>query len=90
MGDHDAADNETEESFDQTMIDRLLKRHRACIPHHEPKLYFAAAAKTRSVPGFRILAFPDFWGHLPPPRHEPMVPRKSNIQRYWMILMTLN
>uniref|UniRef100_A0A8P4G7C3 tubulin-glutamate carboxypeptidase n=1 Tax=Dicentrarchus labrax TaxID=13489 RepID=A0A8P4G7C3_DICLA len=61
---------------------RLLERHGACIPHHEPKLYRTAAAKTISIPGFNILAFPDFWGHLPPPGHEPMVPRKPNIQRY--------
>ncbi|XP_008294159.1 cytosolic carboxypeptidase 4 [Stegastes partitus] len=70
-----------EEGHHRTMIDRLLERHGSCIPHHEPKLYRAAAAKTKSIPGFSILAFPDFWGHLPPPGHEPMAPRKPNIQR---------
>ncbi|XP_040894076.1 LOW QUALITY PROTEIN: cytosolic carboxypeptidase 4 [Toxotes jaculatrix] len=65
-----------------TMTDRLLERHGACIPYHEPKLYCAAAAKTNSIPGFSILAFPDFWGHLPPPGHEPMAPRKPNVQRH--------
>uniref|UniRef100_A0A3B5ACI9 tubulin-glutamate carboxypeptidase n=1 Tax=Stegastes partitus TaxID=144197 RepID=A0A3B5ACI9_9TELE len=72
-----------EEGHHRTMIDRLLERHGSCIPHHEPKLYRAAAAKTKSIPGFSILAFPDFWGHLPPPGHEPMAPRKPNIQRYY-------
>ncbi|KAM7413845.1 hypothetical protein PAMA_018913 [Pampus argenteus] len=72
---------EAEESHHQTMIDRLLERHGTCVPHHEPKMYRAAAAKTKSIPGFSILAFPDFWGHLPPPGHESMAPRKPNIQR---------
>lgn len=76
-------DNEegAEESHHCSMIDRLLERHGACIPHHEPSLYRTAAAKTKSIPGFSILAFPDFWGHLPPPGHESMAPRKPNLQR---------
>uniref|UniRef100_A0A669E4C8 AGBL carboxypeptidase 1 n=1 Tax=Oreochromis niloticus TaxID=8128 RepID=A0A669E4C8_ORENI len=59
----------------------LLERHGAGIPHHDPKLYCAVASKTKSIPEFSILAFPDFWGHLPPPGHQPMAPRKPNIQR---------
>ncbi|XP_070763219.1 cytosolic carboxypeptidase 4-like [Enoplosus armatus] len=77
----DEEDGGAEESHHHSMIDRLLERHGVCIPHHEPKLYRAAAAKTKSIPGFSILAFPDFWGHLPPPRHETMAPRKPHIQR---------
>lgn len=63
------------------MIDRLLERHGGVIPHHDPELYCAIAAKVTSVPGFNILAFPDFWGHLPPPGNESMAPRKPKIQR---------
>uniref|UniRef100_G3NBD9 Peptidase M14 domain-containing protein n=1 Tax=Gasterosteus aculeatus aculeatus TaxID=481459 RepID=G3NBD9_GASAC len=70
------------ESHHGSMIDRLLEKHGVCIPHHEPKLYRAAAARTKSIPGFSLLAFPDFWGHLPTPGHEPMAPRKPNVQRY--------
>ncbi|CAK6980514.1 cytosolic carboxypeptidase 4, partial [Scomber scombrus] len=80
----DEQDDEEEEGVEeshQTMIDRLLERHGACVPHHEPKMYRAAAANTKSIPGFSILAFPDFWGHLPPAGHEPMAPRRPNIQR---------
>ncbi|XP_068169276.1 cytosolic carboxypeptidase 4 [Antennarius striatus] len=65
----------------RTMIDILLERRRACIPNHEPKLYCSAAAKARSIPGFTILAFPDFWGHISPSGREPMAPRKPDIQR---------
>uniref|UniRef100_A0A3B4FT12 tubulin-glutamate carboxypeptidase n=1 Tax=Pundamilia nyererei TaxID=303518 RepID=A0A3B4FT12_9CICH len=80
----DEQDNEedgTEEFYHHTIIDRLLERHGAGIPHHDPKLYCAVASKTKSIPDFSILAFPDFWGHLPPPGHQPMAPRKPNIQR---------
>uniref|UniRef100_A0A7N8XXJ1 tubulin-glutamate carboxypeptidase n=1 Tax=Mastacembelus armatus TaxID=205130 RepID=A0A7N8XXJ1_9TELE len=89
---HEQDDEEkgTEESYQHTTIDRLLEVHRACIPHHEPKLYRTMAARTKSIPGFNIVAFPDFWGHLPPPEHEPMAPRKPNIQRYTIILLLLS
>ncbi|XP_028814191.1 cytosolic carboxypeptidase 4-like [Denticeps clupeoides] len=65
----------------RSMVDRLLERYGASIPHHDPRLYSAAAAQTQSVAGYSILAFPDFWGHLPPPGLEPMAPRRPNIQR---------
>ncbi|KAK1888032.1 Cytosolic carboxypeptidase 4, partial [Dissostichus eleginoides] len=80
-GDELDDEEDAEESHHGTMIDTLLARHGVCIPNHEPRLYRAAAAKTKSIPGFSILAFPDFWGHLPPPGHEPMAPRKPNVQR---------
>lgn len=63
------------------MIDRLLDRSGTRILHHEPRLYRDAASKTKSIPGFSILAFPDFWGHLPPPGPETMAPRKPHVQR---------
>lgn len=75
-----------QESHHRTIIDRLLERHGASIPNHNPKLYHAIASKTKSIPGFNVLAFPDFWGHLPPPGHEPMAPRKPNVQRYYIQL----
>ncbi|XP_029985642.1 cytosolic carboxypeptidase 4-like, partial [Sphaeramia orbicularis] len=63
------------------MIDRLLDRTGTRIPHHDPRLYRDSASRTRSIPGFSILAFPDFWGHLPPPGPEPMALRKPHVQR---------
>ncbi|XP_047453319.1 cytosolic carboxypeptidase 4 [Mugil cephalus] len=78
---YDQDEEGARDPFCCSTTDKLLERHGACIPHHDPKLYHAAAAKTKSIPGFSILAFPDFWGHLPPPGHEPMSSRKPNIQR---------
>ncbi|XP_066558023.1 cytosolic carboxypeptidase 4 isoform X2 [Amia ocellicauda] len=64
-----------------SMVDRLLEKHGACIPHHNPQLYTTAAANTKSIAGYSVLAFPDFWGHLPPPYRQPMTERKEGIQR---------
>ncbi|KAL4641901.1 cytosolic carboxypeptidase 4-like [Arapaima gigas] len=63
------------------MVDRLLERHGVHIPHHDPHTYSSAAARTKSVVGYSVLAFPDFWGHLPPCSQEPMAERKPNVQR---------
>ncbi|XP_041966586.1 cytosolic carboxypeptidase 4 isoform X2 [Alosa sapidissima] len=65
----------------RSMVDRLLEKFGSCIPHHDPRLYAAAAANTSSIAGYSILAFPDFWGHLPPPGPEPMAIRRPNVQR---------
>ncbi|CAL8357856.1 unnamed protein product [Lota lota] len=70
-----------EEEHQSSLVDRLLASHGARVLHHDPQLYRAAAALTRSIPGFSILAFPDFWGHLPPPGLEPMAPRRPTVQR---------
>lgn len=79
--DHNDEEEAADESCHRTIIDRLLERNASCIPHHEPKLYRSAASKTRSIPDFNILGFPDFWGHLPPQGHETMAPRKPSVQR---------
>ncbi|XP_061532628.1 LOW QUALITY PROTEIN: cytosolic carboxypeptidase 4 [Phycodurus eques] len=68
-------------SYNSTTIGNLIDIHGVVIPFHEPSMYRAAAIKTKSVPGFSTLAFPDFWGQVPPPGNEPMAPRKPNIQR---------
>ncbi|CAL1595258.1 unnamed protein product [Knipowitschia caucasica] len=78
---HNDENEAGEESCHQTLIDRLLERNPSSIPHHEPKLYRSAASKTRSIPDFNILGFPDFWGHISPQGNEPMVPRKPHVQR---------
>ncbi|XP_029430511.1 cytosolic carboxypeptidase 4 isoform X2 [Rhinatrema bivittatum] len=63
------------------IVQQLLDRHPTCIPFHDPRLYITIAGKTKSVPNYRVLAFPDFWGHCPPPYYHKMVERKFEIQR---------
>uniref|UniRef100_A0A8C1IZK8 tubulin-glutamate carboxypeptidase n=1 Tax=Cyprinus carpio TaxID=7962 RepID=A0A8C1IZK8_CYPCA len=64
-----------------SMVDRLLEKYGICIPNHDPRLYAATAANTKSIAGYSILAFPDFWGHLPPQEQEPMAKRPPHVQR---------
>uniref|UniRef100_A0A3B3SWN3 AGBL carboxypeptidase 1 n=1 Tax=Paramormyrops kingsleyae TaxID=1676925 RepID=A0A3B3SWN3_9TELE len=63
------------------MVERLLEKHGAFVPNHDPHVYTAAASCTKSVPGFSVLAFPDFWGHRAPSCRERMAERKPNVQR---------
>ncbi|MGH0140163.1 UNVERIFIED_CONTAM: hypothetical protein FKN15_070536 [Acipenser sinensis] len=64
-----------------SMIERLLEKHRGCIPGHDPRIYTSTAANTKSIAGYSVLAFPDFWGHLPPPYRQPMAQRRQGVQR---------
>lgn len=70
-----------------SMVDRLLEKYGTCIPNHDPRLYTATAANTKSIAGYSILAFPDFWGHLPPQEQEPMAKRPPHVQRWEIILI---
>uniref|UniRef100_A0A4X2KDT3 tubulin-glutamate carboxypeptidase n=1 Tax=Vombatus ursinus TaxID=29139 RepID=A0A4X2KDT3_VOMUR len=62
-------------------VSKFLERHPMDIPFHNPYTYIAKAEGTKSVPGFKVLAFPDVWGHHSPPFSQPMLERKCGIQR---------
>ncbi|XP_074090237.1 cytosolic carboxypeptidase 4 isoform X2 [Macrotis lagotis] len=62
-------------------VSTFLKRHPMDIPFHNPYTYIAKAEGTNSVPGFKVLAFPDVWGHHSPPFPQTMLERKCGIQR---------
>ncbi|KFQ29186.1 Cytosolic carboxypeptidase 4, partial [Mesitornis unicolor] len=59
----------------------LLEKHQADIPFHSPRFYIARAKCVKSIPEYKDLAFPDFWGHQPPPHSKPMLERKYGVQR---------
>ncbi|XP_072837978.2 cytosolic carboxypeptidase 4 [Pogona vitticeps] len=63
------------------VVKRLLERHPGNIPFHNPSFYMIRAAGTRSIPDYRVLAFPDLWGHLPPPYSQSLQQRRYGIQR---------
>ncbi|CAM5145622.1 unnamed protein product [Eretmochelys imbricata] len=60
---------------------KLLERHQGDIPFHNPHFYMARAGSTKSIPDYRVLAFPDFWGHQPPPYCQSLLERKYGVQR---------
>uniref|UniRef100_A0A8C6ZQ80 tubulin-glutamate carboxypeptidase n=1 Tax=Nothoprocta perdicaria TaxID=30464 RepID=A0A8C6ZQ80_NOTPE len=59
----------------------LLKKHQGTIPFHNPCFYVSRAECVKSIPDYKFLAFPDFWGHQPPPYGKPMLERKCGVQR---------
>nr|XP_058146560.1 cytosolic carboxypeptidase 4 [Dasypus novemcinctus] len=73
--------NSTRPNETAEVIDKLLQVHPKLIPFHDPYLYMANARKTRSVADFKAVAFPDLWGHRPPPSAQPMLERKCGVQR---------
>nr|XP_020819087.1 cytosolic carboxypeptidase 4 [Phascolarctos cinereus] len=62
-------------------MSNVLERHPMDIPFHNPYTYIVKAEGTKSVPDFKVLAFPDVWGHHSPPFSQPMLERKCGIQR---------
>uniref|UniRef100_A0A8C3JZ52 ATP/GTP binding protein like 1 n=1 Tax=Calidris pygmaea TaxID=425635 RepID=A0A8C3JZ52_9CHAR len=62
-------------------VTNLLEKHQANIPFHSPRFYIARAKCVKSIPDYKDVAFPDFWGHQPPPYSKPMLERKYGVQR---------
>ncbi|KAF3818008.1 hypothetical protein GH733_014880 [Mirounga leonina] len=73
--------NSTRPTETAEVIDKLLQTHPKHIPFHDPSLYMAKARRTRSVADFERMAFPDLWGHRPPPSAQSMLERKCGLQR---------
>ncbi|KAH0620046.1 hypothetical protein JD844_014575 [Phrynosoma platyrhinos] len=63
------------------VVRKLLERHPGNIPFHNPHYYMARAGCTRSIPDYRVLAFPDLWGHIPPPYSQCLQQRRYGVQR---------
>ncbi|XP_053128273.1 cytosolic carboxypeptidase 4 isoform X3 [Hemicordylus capensis] len=63
------------------IVRKLLERHPGNFPFHNPRFYMARAGCTNSIPDYRVLAFPDFWGHRPPPYSQSIQQRRCGIQK---------
>ncbi|XP_062924897.1 cytosolic carboxypeptidase 1 isoform X3 [Mobula hypostoma] len=53
----------------------------ALQPLHDPDLYIEIVKKTKSVPEYGEVAYPDYFGHIPPPFKEPLIERPYGVQR---------
>uniref|UniRef100_A0A8C3BVI1 tubulin-glutamate carboxypeptidase n=1 Tax=Cairina moschata TaxID=8855 RepID=A0A8C3BVI1_CAIMO len=62
-------------------LTNLLEEHQENIPFHNPHFYIARAKCIKSIPAYKDLAFPDFWGHQPLPCGKPMLERQYGVQR---------
>ncbi|NXU52693.1 CBPC4 carboxypeptidase, partial [Turnix velox] len=62
-------------------VKNLLEKHQGDIPFHCPHFYVARAKCVKSIPDYKDMAFPDFWGHRAPPYSKPMLEHKYGVQR---------
>lgn len=76
----DSSPGEILETLDT--VTNLLEEHQENIPFHNPHFYVARAKCVKSIPAYKDLAFPDFWGHQPPPCGKPMLERQYGVQRW--------
>ncbi|NXF93711.1 CBPC4 carboxypeptidase, partial [Eubucco bourcierii] len=63
------------------LVTKLLEKHQGDIPFHSPHFYMARAKCVKSIPSYKDLAFPDFWGHQTPPHSKPLLERNYGVQR---------
>ncbi|XP_072258804.1 cytosolic carboxypeptidase 4 isoform X2 [Pyxicephalus adspersus] len=70
-----------DESESHMVVKQLLEQHKGNIPFHDPHVYMTVAGKTKSVPNYRVLAFPDFWGHSSPLLSCKLEEKKFGSQR---------
>uniref|UniRef100_A0A4X2LVS0 Cytosolic carboxypeptidase 1 n=1 Tax=Vombatus ursinus TaxID=29139 RepID=A0A4X2LVS0_VOMUR len=50
-------------------------------PLHDSDLYVEIVKNTKSVPEYSEVAYPDYFGHIPPPFKEPILERPYGVQR---------
>ncbi|XP_067886154.1 cytosolic carboxypeptidase 1 isoform X4 [Heterodontus francisci] len=50
-------------------------------PLHDSDLYVEIVKKTKSVPEYSEVAYPDYYGHIPPPFKEHLIERPYGVQR---------
>lgn len=51
------------------------------LPLHDPDLYIEIVKNTKSVPEYSEVAYPDYFGHVPPFFKEPILERPYGVQR---------
>ncbi|XP_066445491.1 cytosolic carboxypeptidase 4 [Eleutherodactylus coqui] len=77
LKDCDGAD----ESESHKVVKQLLEQHQGNIPFHDPHVYMSVAGNAKSIPGYKVLAFPDFWGHCSPSYSYKLMEKKLGSQR---------
>ncbi|GAB0204655.1 cytosolic carboxypeptidase 1 [Grus japonensis] len=50
-------------------------------PVHDCDLYIEMVKTTKSIPEYSEVAYPDYFGHIPPPFKEPILERPYGVQR---------
>ncbi|XP_061482683.1 cytosolic carboxypeptidase 1 isoform X2 [Rhineura floridana] len=76
------ADPEEEEvSCSVSLGEQVMLEVPDTLQLHDSELYIEIVKNTKSVPEYSEVAYPDYFGHFPPPFKEPILERPYGVQR---------
>ncbi|KFR12208.1 Cytosolic carboxypeptidase 1, partial [Opisthocomus hoazin] len=74
-------DSEEEDSRSNSSGEQIILEVSDISPVHDCDLYIEMVKNTKSIPEYSEVAYPDYFGHIPPPFKEPILERQYGVQR---------
>ncbi|KFW70021.1 Cytosolic carboxypeptidase 1, partial [Pygoscelis adeliae] len=74
-------DSEEEDSGSSSSGEQVMLEVSDVSPVHDCDLYIEMVKTTKSIPEYSEVAYPDYFGHIPPPFKEPILERPYGVQR---------
>ncbi|XP_057225992.1 cytosolic carboxypeptidase 1 isoform X3 [Malurus melanocephalus] len=74
-------DSEEEDSRSNSSGEEIVLEVSDVSPVHDCDLYIEMVKDTKSVPEYSEVAYPDYFGHIPPSFKEPILERPYGVQR---------
>ncbi|XP_040976894.1 cytosolic carboxypeptidase 1 isoform X2 [Aquila chrysaetos chrysaetos] len=74
-------DSEEEDSRSSSSGEQIVLEVSDVSPVHDCDLYIEMVKTTKSIPEYSEVAYPDYFGHIPPPFKEPILERPYGVQR---------
>ncbi|XP_054042786.1 cytosolic carboxypeptidase 1 isoform X1 [Rissa tridactyla] len=74
-------DSEEEDSRSSSSGEQIMLEVSDVSPVHDCDLYIEMVKNTKSIPEYSEVAYPDYFGHIPPPFKEPILERPYGVQR---------
>ncbi|KFM00644.1 Cytosolic carboxypeptidase 1, partial [Aptenodytes forsteri] len=74
-------DSEEEDSRSSSSGEQVMLDVSDVSPVHDCDLYIEMVKTTKSIPEYSEVAYPDYFGHIPPPFKEPILERPYGVQR---------
>ncbi|XP_023799418.1 cytosolic carboxypeptidase 1 isoform X1 [Cyanistes caeruleus] len=75
------SEEEEEDSRSSSPGEHVMLQVSDVSPVHDCDLYLEMVKHTKSVPEYSEVAYPDYFGHIPPPFKEPILERPYGVQR---------
>ncbi|XP_058280217.1 cytosolic carboxypeptidase 1 isoform X3 [Hirundo rustica] len=72
---------EEEDSRSSSSGEHVMLQVSDVLPVHDCDLYLEMVKNTKSIPEYSEVAYPDYFGHIPPSFKEPILERPYGVQR---------